>query len=135
MRMELCPYCGEREQVRGLPPHEGSLHERIRALEAELAEWKDAALSKDDLLDRVQDYPQILAERDALKARVADLERLQTKCLLQHQGGGRESGANPLQTARVVIDEGTRPAANPAARLHTIVHDDGEICDDEEGGG
>ena len=47
MRMELCPYCGEREQVRGLPPHEGSLHERIRALEM---------------------------ERDALKARVAELE-------------------------------------------------------------
>ena len=75
MSVELCPYCGEREQVRGLPPHEGSLHERIRALEAELATKDGAILRTYGGLDHFRELAKKAeAERDALKARAAELE-------------------------------------------------------------
>ena len=99
------------------------LMDRIRALEAELArtrEYESLALSEAEARGKAE------AERDALRARVAELgdfyvhhQGVCKDCHCEHVGGGRESGGEPGSSgvAKSVQGPGSisPAAANPAA--------------------
>ena len=133
-----CPYCG-------LPDVAAfkRLEDRIRALEAELHRLREswtafamatgAALKERDALQaRVAELEKVI---DALQARLAELFHEIQECgpachpssYRYPEGGGRESGVRKQDPEKRV--ERSPAAANPAAQEHTTVHEDGNVCD------